>query len=98
MDYNYFIYIISNKSNRVLYIGVTSDLKKRILEHRNKRYDGFTSRYNVYKLVYYEPFKYIREAILREKQLKKWKRAWKIELIEKLNPGWDDLFNDVSGW
>ncbi len=92
-----FIYIITNYANTTLYIGVTSDLPKRILEHKEKRYqNSFTSRYNLNKLVYYEQFQMIGDAIGREKQLKGGSRAKKEELINKLNPNWTDLFPEIE--
>ena len=78
-------------TSKTLYIGVTNDLQRRIYEHKNKLIEGFTRRYNITKLVYYESTNSIEAAIKREKQLKNWKRAWKIELIESVNKGWDDL-------
>ena len=87
-----YIYIMTNKKYGTLYIGVTSDLIKRVYEHKKSFIDSFTSRYNLKKLVYYEVFDDINEAIKKEKQLKKWKRAWKIELIDKFNPNWKDLY------
>jgi putative endonuclease len=87
-DRQSFIYILTNKYNRVLYTGVTSDLKKRIWEHREKLVDGFTKRYNVSKLVYYEVFADIRDAIAREKQIKAGSRQKKIDLITGMNPEW----------
>ena len=86
----YFVYIMTNNS-KTLYIGVTNDLQRRIYEHKNKLVEGFTKRYNITKLVYYETTNSIESAIKREKQLKNWKRAWKIELIESMNKDWDDL-------
>ena len=87
------IYILTNTHHTVLYIGVTADLFTRIPEHKNKIYPGsFTSKYNCHKLVYYETFGRIEDAIVREKQLKKWNRAWKEQLIAKMNPEWKDLF------
>jgi putative endonuclease len=89
------IYIMANSFNTVLYIGVTSDLFSRVSEHKNKKYPGsFTSKYNCNKLVYYEMFSRIEEAIGKEKQLKKWNREWKNKLIQDANPNWSDLFND----
>lgn len=86
-------YIITNSTHTVLYIGVTSDLYSRIFEHREKKYpESFSARYNCYKLVYFEQFISIEEAIAKEKQLKNWKRAWKINLINGINPNWDDLY------
>ena len=90
-----FIYILTNKYNRVLYTGVTSDLKKRVWEHREKLVDGFTKRYNVTKLVYYEVFADIRDAITREKQIKAGSRQKKIDLIVGMNPEWRDLYEDL---
>lgn len=90
-----YIYILTNKNHSVLYIGVTSDLVKRIYEHKNSLVKGFTKKYNVDHLVYYEEFSDILEAITREKQLKKWNRAWKEELIEQFNPEWQDLYEDI---
>ena len=90
-----FIYILTNKYNKVLYTGVTSDLKKRIWEHREKLVDSFTKRYNVTKLVYYEVFADIRDAIVREKQIKAGSRQKKIDLITGMNPEWRDLYEDL---
>ena len=89
---NYYVYILTNKPNGTLYIGVTNDLARRIYEHRNKLINGFTKKYNLKKLIYFEVFDRIEDAILREKRLKKWNRQWKIELIEKTNPNWIDLY------
>ena len=86
------VYIITNQRNGTLYIGVTSNIVRRILEHKNKSKESFTSRYDLNTLVYYELANTMRAAITREKQLKKWKRKWKIRLIEELNPSWEDLF------
>lgn len=91
----YFVYIMASQKNGTLYIGVTNDLERRIFEHKNDINEGFTKRYGVHTLVYYEESNDIGEAILREKQLKKWYRKWKIELIEGVNPGWRDL---AEGW
>ena len=90
-NHQYFVYILASKKNTVLYIGVTNDLERRVLEHKNKINKGFTSRYNIDKLVYFEEYFNITEAIKRENQLKKWNRQWKIDLIEKDNPEWKDL-------
>ena len=89
--HQYFVYILASKKNGVLYIGVTNDLERRIFEHKNKTVKGFTTRYNVDKLMYFEKYSNINEAIKREKQLKKWNRQWKIDLIEEKNPKWNDL-------
>jgi len=88
---SYYIYILASKRNGTLYIGVTGNLTKRIYEHNNKLLDGFTKKYDVNKLVHFEETKDIISAITREKQLKKWNRKWKLELIEKSNPNWNDL-------
>jgi len=91
----YYVYILASKKNGTLYIGVTSDLVKRIYEHKQKFIDGFTKEYNVHDLVYYEQHNEIKEAILREKQMKKWNRKWKIRLIEENNPEWKDLHDEI---
>ena len=87
-----YIYILSNKHQGTLYIGVTSNLIKRIYEHKQKAVDSFSKQYNLDKLVYYEILDNIEPAISREKQLKNWHRQWKIDLIEKDNPNWNDLY------
>ena len=92
MGKQYYIYIVTNQHNTVLYTGVTSDLQKRIYEHKEKVVEGFTKRYNVNKLVYYEIFEDIENAILREKQIKGGSRAKKIKLIEGVNGKWRDLY------
>ena len=89
------VYILASKPNGTLYTGVTSDLAKRVWEHKNDQSDGFTRKYGVHRLVYYERHMDMPAAITREKQLKKWNRAWKVELIEQRNPEWDDLWNEV---
>ena len=91
----YYVYILAGKRNGTLYIGVTSDLVRRIFEHKNDLVDGFTKEYGVHKLVYYEATDSIDSAIAREKQLKKWNRAWKVRLVEKANPVWRDLYPDL---
>jgi len=91
-----YIYIMANKPNGVLYIGVTSNLENRIHQHRNNLIFGFTAKYNLHSLVYYEVFGGIAEAISREKQLKNWRRKWKIDLIERSNPGWRDLYYKIT--
>ena len=95
MEMNPSVYILASKRNGTLYIGVTSDLVKRIREHKQNCGEGFTSRYGVHALVYFKMHGDMAEAIRREKQLKKWKRSWKIELIEKTNPEWRDLWQDI---
>ncbi|MDB5091131.1 MAG: nuclease superfamily protein [Mucilaginibacter sp.] len=94
-SHEYSTYILTNKSNTVFYVGVTSELENRIWKHKNKVYDGFTSKYDVNKLVYYEEYQWIHDAIAREKQLKGGSRQKKIDLIVSANPGWNDL---SDGW
>lgn len=91
----YYVYILANEKNGTLYIGVTDDMVRRIYEHKNNVIDGFSKKYGVHDLVYFETHKDINEAILREKQMKKWKRYWKIKLINKSNPGWSDLYSQI---
>ncbi len=91
----YYVYIMASQKHGTLYIGVTSDLKKRVYEHKNDLIDGFTKKYQVHSLVYCEAADDVNAAIIREKQLKRWKRQWKIELIEKENPDWRDLYEDL---
>ena len=92
----YYLYILASERNGTLYIGVTNNLLKRVWEHKNKFVQGFTNKYTVDKLIYYEIFEDINEAILRETQMKRWKREWKIELIEKDNTEWIDLYEEMS--
>jgi putative endonuclease len=89
------VYILASKRNGTLYIGVTSNLQKRAWEHKNDLVEGFTKRYGVHRLVYYELHEDMVSAIRREKQMKKWNRAWKLELIERQNPGWRDLWEGI---
>ena len=91
---NYYTYILTNWNNQVMYIGVTNNLERRVLEHKNSLFKGFTTKYNVNKLVYYEWYNDINSAIAREKQLKGWKRYKKNELVETINPEWKDLSED----
>jgi putative endonuclease len=91
----YFVYILASNRNGTLYIGVTSDLKKRVFEHKNDLVESFTKKYSVHMLVYFERTNNVLEAIKREKQLKKWKRIWKIRLIEMINPDWRDLYDEL---
>ena len=95
MDKQPAVYILASKRNGTLYIGVTSNLVKRAWEHKNGISGGFTKRYSVHRLVYYELLQDMNSAIAREKQMKKWRRAWKIELIEKKNRDWRDLWPDI---
>ncbi len=90
------VYIVSNKRQGTLYIGITSELPKRIYQHKNKLFEGFSKKYGLDKLVYYEIYKDSITAITREKRLKKWKRQWKIKLIEEKNPTWSDLSNEIG--
>ena len=86
-----YVYFMTNTNNKALYIGVTSDLTKRVLQHKNHQYEGFTDKYNCTKLVYYEECNDIKAAITREKQFKNWHRDWKNNLIKQTNPEWKDL-------
>ena len=99
MEKSYYVYILASRRNGTLYIGVTSELIKRIWEHKNKLVQGFTEKYDVDKLVYYEQFNDAEYAIRREKRLKKYNRKWKTDIIEKLNPDWKDLYEElISGF
>jgi len=89
------VYVLTNKRNGALYTGVTSDLVRRIWEHRHHLVEGFTSQYNVHKLIYFELHDDITQAIIREKQIKKWRRAWKLRMIEAMNPDWKDLYDSI---
>jgi len=89
------VYILSSKRNGTLYVGVTSDLIKRVWEHRNNLVEGFTKRYGVHRLVWYELHESMDSAIKREKRLKEWKRKWKVQVIEKTNPNWEDLYPSI---
>ena len=89
------VYFLASKRNGTLYVGVTSDLVKRIWEHKNNMLAGFSKRYNVHQLVWHELHDNMESAILREKRLKDWKRAWKLRLIESINPDWHDLYNSI---
>jgi putative endonuclease len=95
-EYGGYVYILSNKRNGTLYIGVTGNLPRRIWEHKSGAVEGFTLKYGLKTLVYYERFDRIEEAITRETQMKKWYRKWKLELIEKDNPHWDDLYETLN--
>lgn len=91
----FYVYMLSNKRNGTLYIGMTSDLIKRIYEHKSNLVDGFTKKYGVHRLVWYEVHSTARTAIQREKQIKKWERDWKLRLIEENNPEWKDLYENL---
>jgi putative endonuclease len=92
---SYYVYILASQRNGTLYIGITSDLIKRVYEHKNNLVDGFTKKYKLHSLVHYEHCDDVESAIIREKRLKKWNRKWKLELIEKENPQWRDLYEDL---
>jgi putative endonuclease len=92
----YFVYLQASRKDGTLYLGVTRDLVRRVYEHKTKAASGFTSRYDVRRLVWLEIYDDPSSAIAREKQLKKWQRAWKIELIEKENPDWRDLYEEIT--
>ena len=94
---SYFVYILASRIGGTLYIGVTNDIIRRVGEHKLKIAEGFTKKYEVSRLVYFEIFDQIEHAIQREKRLKKWPRAWKISLIEKQNPDWIDLYPEIAG-
>ncbi len=91
-----FVYILAGRKHGTLYVGVTNDLARRVSEHRLGEIPGFTSRYGVKRLVYYETFERFDDAILREKRLKRWPRAWKVQAIERTNPEWVDLWEEIA--
>ncbi|HBS76713.1 MAG TPA: hypothetical protein DEA31_02540 [Alphaproteobacteria bacterium] len=95
-EHVYWVYILFDTRAGATYIGVTNDLKRRVLEHKMELISGFTKDKHIHKLGYYEEYKYIDNAIAREKALKKWKRAWKYRLIESMNPEWKDLASDLD--
>jgi len=97
MDKTYYTYIMASKRNGTLYIGVTSDLIKRVYEHKNNLVAGFTRKYKIHLLVYFEQHLDVKVAIHREKRLKEWQRKWKLALIEKSNPQWIDLYDEITG-
>lgn len=92
---NYYVYVLASKRNGTLYVGVTSDLVRRIYAHKNDFVEGFTKKYGVHMLVYFEECGGREGAIQREKQIKEWKRQWKLELIESVNPQWRDLYEEI---
>ncbi|SRR5260370_11468780 len=96
-DYDFWVYMMTNQSDSVLYIGLTNDLSRRVTKHRSGEVPGFTSDYRCHKLVYWEHYSDIEETIAREKQLKRWSRGKKITLVETKNPRWMDLFDEISG-
>ncbi|TSA56479.1 MAG: GIY-YIG nuclease family protein [Planctomycetaceae bacterium] len=95
MEKQFYVYILASKRNGTLYLGVTSDIVKRVWQHKNGFAEGFTNKYGIKRLVYYEIHEDAENAIKREKQLKKWRRAWKVELIEEKNSEWRDLYADI---
>ena len=95
MEKQFYVYMLASKRNGTLYLGVTSDILKRVWQHKNGLVEGFTKKYGIERLVYYENHKDAENAIKREKQLKKWRRAWKLELIEEKNSEWRDLYADI---
>ncbi|MFN3235381.1 MAG: GIY-YIG nuclease family protein [Gammaproteobacteria bacterium] len=92
----YYVYILTNKTHTTLYIGITSNLITRIWQHKSKQLSGFTKKYNVNKLIYFEEYDDVSYAIHREKRLKEWKREWKINIINKFNPDWKDLYFELA--
>lgn len=92
----YYVYILASQKNGTTYIGITNDLARRTFEHREKTVKGFTEKHRIVRLVYYEEYSDVRDAILREKRMKKWNRLWKIQLIENDNPEWRDLWFDLN--
>jgi putative endonuclease len=92
----YYVYILASQRNGTLYVGVTNDLVRRIFEHRNDMVPGFTRKYGIHRLVWFDSTPDVRTAIAREKQIKKWRRAWKLDLIERSNPDWADLYDGLS--
>ena len=96
MQKQFYVYILASKRNGTLYTGVTSNLTKRAWEHKEGLVEGFTKKYSVKMLVYYETFEDVGSAIMREKQIKKWERKWKLRMIEKKNPQWNDLFDKIN--
>ena len=91
----YFVYIMAKARNSTFYVGITSDLQKRVWEHKNEVADSFTKKHNIKNLVYYEIFDNPENAIRREKRLKKWNRSWKMKVIEEMNPNWEDLYEKI---
>src|SRR5262245_59380554 len=96
IERSYWVYILASRIGGTIYVGMTNDLIRRVDEHKIGVADGFTKKYKVHRLMYFEQFSDLHAAIAREKRLKKWKRAWKIQLIEKQNPNWDDLYPAIA--
>ena len=97
MNKQFYVYIMASRRNGTLYIGISSNLVQRVWQHKNNMVEGFTEKYNVKHLVYYEVHESAESAITREKQIKKWRRKWKLRLIEEQNPQWEDLYSRISG-
>jgi putative endonuclease len=97
MDVPYYVYLLASQRNGTLYVGVTRDLVRRVYQHKTKSTPGFTSRYVVQRLVWFETYDDPANAIAREKEIKKWRRAWKMRLIEETNPMWRDLYDEIAG-
>jgi len=95
MKKKYFVYILASRKNGTLYTGIAHNLKKRVYQHKYKLNRGFTEKYGIGKLVYFESHDQVDQAILREKRIKKWNRSWKIQLIESMNPDWNDLYDEI---
>ena len=95
MNKQFYVYILASKRNGTLYTGITSNLIQRVWQHKNNIIEGFTKTYNVKTLVFYEVHNNVESAIAREKRIKKWRRAWKLQLIENMNPKWNDLFEEI---
>ena len=93
----YWVYILASRRNGTLYCGVTNNLSRRVWEHKEGIVDGFTKEYGVKLLVYYESYRYVHDALQREKNIKKWPRRWKIDLIRSMNPEWRDLYEELAG-
>lgn len=91
----FYVYILASRYKGTPYVGITNDIKSRVFEHKEGKIKGFTQKYNVKRLVYYEDFDYVNEAIEREKKLKKWPRRWKIKIIDEMNPSWKDLYPEA---
>ena len=96
MDKQFYVYILASKRNGTLYTGMSSNLTQRVWQHKNNSVEGFTDKYNVKKLVYYEVYENAESAITRGRQIKKWRRKWKLRLIEEQNPNWEELCNSIS--
>src|SRR5437660_1689006 len=96
IERRYWVYILASRIGGTLYIGITSNLIRRVYEHKMGLADGFTKKYRIHRLVYFEQYDDAEAAITREKQLKKWQRAWKVQLIEEKNPNWDDLYPQIG--